>query len=63
MIEFISRFVVETAGAVTVDWVLLTATVIGLGLLAAVNIASGTTTIGETLETFLSTERPFIQNE
>ncbi|KEJ89069.1 hypothetical protein [Sulfitobacter donghicola] len=53
----------DTDGAVTVDWVVLTAAVVGLGYMAAVNVATGTTDMGDNLETFLTTERPFIQNE
>ncbi|WP_299031181.1 hypothetical protein [uncultured Sulfitobacter sp.] len=63
MQSFLHHFMRDTQGAVTVDWVVLTAAVVGLGLMAAVNIANGTTEIGGNLGEFLSTERPFIQNE
>lgn len=61
--NFCVRFLRDTGGAVTVDWVVLTAAVVGLGLLAASNVATGTTDMGSNLQTFLETERPFIQNE
>ncbi|WP_298859707.1 hypothetical protein [uncultured Sulfitobacter sp.] len=63
MITFLRSFSHDTSGAVTVDWVVLTAAVVGLGIAAAVNVADGTVQMGDNLGTFLETERPFIQNE
>lgn len=60
MIRFLRYFKRDTSGAVTVDWVVLTAAVVGLGIAAAMSIADGTTAIGDNLGTFLQTEQPFI---
>lgn len=63
MRQFFNQFIRGTSGAVTVDWVVLTAAVVGLGISAVVSIANGTTQIGGNVGEFLATERPFIQNE
>ncbi|KIN74816.1 hypothetical protein [Sulfitobacter guttiformis] len=60
---FTRNFLKETSGAVTVDWVVLTAAVVGLGLAAAISVANGATGLGENLGAFLETEQPFPQNE
>ena len=63
MRKYFTQYGRDASGAVTVDWVVLTAAVVGLGIASAVGIANGTTSIGENIGTFLETERPFIQNE
>lgn len=57
------QFFQNIDGAVTVDWVVLTAAVVGLGIAAAVNVATGATDLGDNIGSFLATEQPFIQNE
>ena len=63
MRKIFTQYCRDTSGAVTVDWVVLTAAVVGLGIASAVGIANGTTSIGDNVGIFLETERPFIQNE
>lgn len=63
MTRFISLFVKDTSGAMTVDWVVLTAAMVGLGLGAASSIAGGATALGDNVATHLSTATAFIQNE
>lgn len=63
MTTFLRSFKDDSSGGVTVDWVVLTAAVVGMGIAAAVNIAEGTIQLGDNLKTFLQTEEPFIQNE
>ena len=49
MIKFIKNFRKDENGAVTVDWVVLTAAVVGLGIAAYSSIESGATQLtGET---------------
>ncbi|EAQ02859.1 hypothetical protein OB2597_15795 [Pseudooceanicola batsensis HTCC2597] len=43
MIKFIKNFRKDEAGAVTVDWVVLTAAVVGLGVAAYGSIRDGAT--------------------
>ncbi|MFT6451644.1 MAG: Flp pilus assembly pilin Flp [Halocynthiibacter sp.] len=42
-------------GAVTVDWVVLTAAVVGLGVAVLTTVAGGTTQLGSTIDSALST--------
>ncbi|SIN80150.1 Flp family type IVb pilin [Vannielia litorea] len=43
MIKFLSRFSRDDSGAVTVDWVVLTAAIVGLGIAVIAMIAQGAT--------------------
>lgn len=63
MIRTLRNYYYDCSGAVTVDWVVLTAAVVGLAIAAAVSIAEGTILIGDNVGTFLDTEGSFIQNE
>lgn len=63
MTKFISSFFSDTSGAVTVDWVVLTAAVVGLGIGITMSIADGTTQMGEDIGTFMETDPRFIQNQ
>lgn len=62
MIRPIRQFLHDTTGAVTVDWIVLTAAVVGLGIAATINITDGTTQMGEDLGVFLETDTRFVQN-
>lgn len=46
-------FIVQEEGAVTVDWVVLTAAIVGLGLLVVAPIAMGTTSMSTILTTYI----------
>ncbi|WP_299554271.1 hypothetical protein [uncultured Tateyamaria sp.] len=53
MIKFIKNFRNDEDGAVTVDWVVLTAAVVGLAIAAYGSIQSGATDLTAATETFL----------
>lgn len=53
MIKFIKNFRNDEDGAVTVDWVVLTAAVVGLAIAAYTSIESGATGLTEATDTFL----------
>lgn len=55
MLNFINTFARDEDGAVTVDWVVLTAAVVGLGIAVAAAVKSGATAMGENISTELST--------
>jgi Flp pilus assembly pilin Flp len=63
MTQFWKRFTEDTSGAVTVDWVVLTAAVVGLGLGAASSIAGGATDMSDNLGSHLSSAEIFVQND
>ena len=54
MIKFIKNFRKDEDGAVTVDWVVLTAAVVGLAVAAYTSIESGATSLTDATDTFLS---------
>jgi Flp pilus assembly pilin Flp len=53
MIKFFKNFRKDEDGAVTVDWVVLTAAVVGLAIAAYTSIEDGASTLTENTETFL----------
>ncbi|WP_170639318.1 hypothetical protein [Ruegeria conchae] len=55
MIKFIKNFRKDEDGAVTVDWVVLTAAVIGLAAVAYQQIEGGATSLADDVDTALST--------
>ncbi|WPY95876.1 hypothetical protein T8T21_07095 [Limimaricola variabilis] len=55
MLNFIKTFARDEAGAVTVDWVVLTAAVVGLGVAIMGQVASGTKTMAGKIGSELST--------
>ncbi|MFP4044121.1 MAG: Flp family type IVb pilin [Rhodosalinus sp.] len=54
MINFIKNFRKDEDGAVTVDWVVLTAAVVGLAIAAYTSIESGAGALATTASTALS---------
>ena len=54
MQKFINKFRRDEDGAVTVDWVVLTAAIVGLGIAVLSSVGGGTTALGETLSSQLS---------
>ncbi|MBR9653031.1 Flp family type IVb pilin [Thalassovita aquimarina] len=56
MIKFIKNFRKDEDGAVTVDWVVLTAAVVGLGIAAVTTVSGGINTAATTLTNDLSTD-------
>lgn len=55
MLKFIKNFRKNEDGAVTVDWVVLTAAVVGLGVAAYGSIETGTTTLTNNIGSYMST--------
>ncbi|MBY6089047.1 hypothetical protein ACX9MO_13920 [Pseudooceanicola sp. 502str34] len=53
MIKFIKNFREDESGAVTVDWVVLTAAVVGLGVAAYSSIKTGTTQLTGEVSTYM----------
>ena len=47
MLNFIKNFKNDQDGAVTVDWVVLTAAIVGLGIAVLTSVQGGTTTLSD----------------
>ena len=58
MLNFIKNFNKSEAGAVTVDWVVLTAAVVGLAVAAYTSIESGASDLTAATNTFMATQNP-----
>ncbi len=58
MIKFIKNFAKKDSGAVTVDWVVLTAAVVGLAVAAYTAIEDGATGLTADTKTFLDNQDP-----
>lgn len=58
MMNFIKNFRRDEDGAVTVDWVVLTAAVVGLAVAAYSSIESGASRLTDNTGTFLDTRDP-----
>lgn len=54
MIKDIMKFRADEAGAVTVDWVILTAAVVGLAIASFASIYTGSQTVGNKVGTYLT---------
>lgn len=50
----IKNFAADESGAVTVDWVVLTAAIVGLGIAVIASVRTGTSDLAEAIETSLS---------
>ena len=58
MMKFIANFRKDEDGAVTVDWVVLTAAVVGLAVAAYSSIEGGSVGLTETTAAFLANQNP-----
>jgi Flp pilus assembly pilin Flp len=58
MMKLIKNFKNDESGAVTVDWVVLTAAVVGLAVAAYSSIESGASTLTSNTKTYLSAVKP-----
>ena len=58
MIKFIKNFRKDEAGAVTVDWVVLTAAVVGLAVAAYSSIETGASGLTANTATFMAGQNP-----
>jgi Flp pilus assembly pilin Flp len=54
MLDFIKNFRAEEDGAVTVDWVVLTAAIVGLGIAVILAVRGGTVDMAGDIGTTLS---------
>jgi len=54
MLKFIKNFRKDEAGAVTVDWVVLTAAVVGLSAAAYTSIKDGATTLTGNVKNYMT---------
>ncbi len=54
MLDFIKNFRAEEDGAVTVDWVVLTAAIVGLGIAVILAVRGGTVDMASDIGTTLS---------
>lgn len=55
LFEMIKTFHNDESGAVTVDWVVLTAAIVGLGIAVVASVRTGVTGVGTTITTALGT--------
>jgi Flp pilus assembly pilin Flp len=51
----IKNFAADESGAVTVDWVVLTAAIVGLGIAVVTSVRGGVQTLGTNISTSLTT--------
>ncbi len=56
MLKFINKFRRDEDGAVTVDWVVLTAAIVGLGIAVMSSVGGGTTALGDTISDQLGSQ-------
>lgn len=54
MQKFLNKFRRDEDGAVTVDWVVLTAAIVGLGIAVMTTVGNGTTALGDTISSELN---------
>ncbi|MBM1221559.1 hypothetical protein JQU17_11700 [Ponticoccus sp. SC2-23] len=60
MQNFMNAFIRDEDGAVTVDWVVLTAAIVGLGIAVLTSVSNGAEQMAENIETELNTAVPTI---
>ena len=53
MLKFIKLFAKDEDGAVTVDWVVLTGAIVGLGIAVLTTVSNGTTDLAGDIDTAL----------
>ncbi|MCP5036049.1 MAG: hypothetical protein GY945_00440 [Rhodobacteraceae bacterium] len=55
LFKLAKNFTNDESGAVTVDWVVLTAAIVGLGIAVLASVSGGTTTLADSISGELST--------
>ena len=55
LFTFVKNFAHDEDGAVTVDWVVLTAAIVGLGIAVLTSVSGGVNSLAETISSDLST--------
>ncbi len=58
MIKFFKNFMKDEDGAVTVDWVVLTAAVVALGVAAVATVGGSIDTVAEGISSAVSAQNP-----
>ncbi len=58
MFRFVKRFTAKEDGAITVDWVVLTAAVVGLGVVAVAGLQGETGTVSDRTAGYLDRQEP-----
>ncbi len=56
MLNFIKNFRADEDGAVTVDWVVLTAAIVGLGIAVLTSVGTGTKNLSNKISSSLSAQ-------
>ena len=60
MLNYIKTFAADEDGAVTVDWVVLTAAIVGLGIAVLTSVSTGAELMADNIEAELGTAVPDI---
>jgi Flp pilus assembly pilin Flp len=60
MLDFIKNFRADEDGAVTVDWVVLTAAIVGLGIAVLGSVRGGATQMADNISRELETDVPSV---
>jgi len=63
LLNLFKAFKSDEAGAVTVDWVVLTAAIVGLGMVVMVSVGGGITGLGDAIVTDLGTRSSGYENQ
>lgn len=61
--DFYRTFAADDGGAVTVDWVVLTAALVGLSIAVLMNVASGVQDLGDNVDNCLSYDLPTLMTD
>jgi len=56
LINFVKNFAHDEDGAVTVDWVVLTAAIVGLGIAVLTSVSGGTTSLADKISSNLAAQ-------
>ncbi len=54
--KMFNAFLNDESGAVTVDWVVLTAAIVGLGIAVLTSVGNGTTSLADTISSHMATQ-------
>ena len=63
LLNLFKTFKSDESGAVTVDWVVLTAAIVGLGMVVMVSVGGGITGLGDSIVTDLNSRQSGYENQ
>jgi len=63
LLNLFKAFHKDESGAVTVDWVVLTAAIVGLGMVVMVTVGGGITGLGDSIVTDLNSRQSGYENQ